>query len=374
MKIAIRTDASQFIGSGHIMRCKTLADKLQQHGAEIRFICRQYVGSLIQFLISNAHQVFVLPEPNSSRFSHGGHTGDHAMWLGVEQSDDAEQTIEALSDFKPDWLVVDHYGLDMVWERMLRPHVKSIMVIDDLANREHDCDLLLDQNLQSDMSMRYNGLTPAHAILLLGPQFALLRPEFQKAKLNIRERDGLVRRILVFFGGVDGTQQTEKVLATIRQLRQPEIKWDIVVGEQNPRAKVIELLCDELVNTNFHSQIANMAELMASADLAVGAGGGASWERCALGLPTILISTADNQLKTADALEQIGAAMNLGKSGDVTVKMLTEIIRHMLRSPERLRCMSRNAFNVSGGTGVDGTRALLDAMTFKVSNKNRRVN
>jgi UDP-2,4-diacetamido-2,4,6-trideoxy-beta-L-altropyranose hydrolase len=271
-------------------------------------------------------------------------------------------------------LVVDHYGIDVVWENMLRPHAGSIMVIDDLSNRKHDCDLLLDQNLHTDMTRRYIGLTPAHAMLLLGPQFALLQPEFQKAKLTLRERDGFVRRILVFFGGVDSTQQTEKVLTTIGQLKRPEIMWEVVVGVQNPRAKAIELLCQELANTSFHCQIANMAELMASADLAVGAGGSASWERCALGLPAILISTADNQWKTTAALEQAGAVWHLGKPIDVTVEILIEAIRNALRVPERLRRMSRNAFNVMGGAGVDGAQALLEAMTARMPSNNGRVN
>jgi UDP-2,4-diacetamido-2,4,6-trideoxy-beta-L-altropyranose hydrolase len=373
MRVAIRTDASSRIGSGHVMRCKTLAEELRSRGAEVRFICREHPGNLIQLLRSSGHLVSVLPASKASRIARREHAHDYALWLGVAHSEDAARTLEALGDFTPDWLVVDHYGFDAAWERLLRPHVGGILVIDDLANREHDCDLLLDQNLHADMSERYAGLTPAHAMLLLGPKFVLLRPEFQKARATLRARDGSVRRILVFFGGVDSTRQTEKVLAIIGQLRRPEITWDVVVGAQNPRAKAIELLCREISNTNFHCQITNMAELMVYADLAVGAGGSASWERCALGLPAILLSTADNQRETTAALEQAGAVWHLGKPSDVTAAMLTEAIRHAFSEPEMLRRMSRAAYNVLGGASVFGVQALLDAITAGMSKINVRV-
>lgn len=359
MKIAIRVDASSLIGSGHVIRCKTLADRLRRRRAEVRFICRGHPGNLIPLLRSAGYPVTVLP---ASQVATTQSVQNYATWLGVEQSVDAVQTIESLGDFRPDWLVVDHYALDATWESRLRPYVGCIMAIDDLANRSHNCDLLLDQNLSTKIEDRYANLLPPHAKLLLGPQFALLRPEFCGGHEMLRERDGTVRRILVFFGGVDKTLQTEMTLDAIRQIGRPEISVDVVVGVNNLRAETINVRCHKVGNVNFYQQIANMAELMMHADLALGAGGGASWERCSVGLPAIVVITSDNQLATVEELERAGAVLNLGRHENVTATTWAEAIRRVLERPEALRQMSQNAIKIIGRHNVDCSIALLDAI------------
>lgn len=369
MKVVIRTDAALHIGSGHIMRCKTLADEMRRQGAEIQFVCREYPGNLISLLRDWGYSTSSLPMPPTRVQSRDGNEDSCAYWLGMTPAEDAAQTQEALEGVKPDWLVVDHYGIDTRWECLLRPYVDRIMVIDDLANRKHHCDLLLDQNLYAGMESRYNGFTPPHTELLLGPRFALLRPEFRKARETLRDRDGEVRRILVFFGGVDRTQQTENILDVIEQFKRQDIMVEVVVGVNNPRTDAIRLRCAEIGNFHYHQQISNMAELMAAADLAIGAGGSASWERCAVGLPSILVSTAENQLETTASLEQAGAAWHLGWQEDVTAEMWTFAIQRAFEEPTTLRIMGRKAFEVMGAPRAEGVRILLDAMSVKVSHQ-----
>lgn len=186
MRVLIRTDASVEIGSGHLMRCLTLADQLRSEDSAVAFACRDLPGGLFDLLQTHGYRYARLPSATP---------GSNA------QQDDAEATLEAAEKLFPDgldWLVVDHYGLDATWERMLRPHVRKLMVIDDLANRPHDCDLLLDQNYYRDLDRRYHGLVPEQCITLLGPTYVLLRPEFADARQQLRLRDGSVRRILVF--------------------------------------------------------------------------------------------------------------------------------------------------------------------------------
>jgi UDP-2,4-diacetamido-2,4,6-trideoxy-beta-L-altropyranose hydrolase len=261
------------------------------------------------------------------------------------------------------WLIVDHYGLDRRWEERLRPLVKSILVIDDLADRPHDCDLLLDQNLGGDRAGRYDKLVPARCRRLIGPRYALLRREFRDARAGLRGRDGSLRRILVFFGGSDPSGETLKTLDALTVLNRKDLAVDVVVGASNPRQDEVRSRCAALPNTAFHSQISTMAALMAQADLAVGAGGTANWERCFLGLPAITIIIAGNQQASTDALAAAGAVRNLGRSEDVTRDHIAAALNEMIASPALLRGMSERAFAVMGEADRTEDRALIDMLT-----------
>lgn len=357
MKIAIRTDASLLIGSGHVMRCKTLADELRKNGADILFICRDHQGNLVSLLTDDDYSVTILPTPDSLNVVAADKSNEYSTWLGVDKSVDALQTIGALEDFKPDWLVVDHYGLDENWEKKLRKHAGKIFVIDDLTDHPHECDVLLNQNLLDNLDNAYQGLVPCHCRKLLGPRFALLRPEFRKARETLRERDGTIRRILVFFGGVDPTGETIKALEAIEMLARPDIVVDVVVGSNNPRVKEIEAICRTMSNVNFHHQISNMAQLMAVADLAIGASGTASWERCTLGLPSISLSIAENQSSIGSALAIRGATFFLGQASHVTSSMLLAAIHKFFADPGLGKLMSSTAMGILDSKSTHRVRA-----------------
>lgn len=331
MKVLVRTDASVEIGSGHLMRCLTLAEKLRGEDAEVVFACRDLPGGMFDFLQARGYRCARLFSTESGV---------------VPQEDDAKATIEAARRLFPDgldWLVVDHYGLDATWERMLRPHARKLMVIDDLANRGHDCDLLLDQNYYRDLDRRYQGLVPDTCITLLGPAYVLLRPEFSDARQRLRARDGAVRRILVFFGGSDPTNQTRKALDALKLLSRPEIPVDVVVGAANPYRDEIRSLCQEMLNVHYHCQVSNMAELIAAADIAIGAGGATTWERCSLGLPTLTVVFADNQLQTTRDLESFGAILFLGWANKITAAQLVCSIESLVGNPDLLGDLSKRA-------------------------------
>ena len=266
MNIVFRTDASLQIGTGHVMRCLTLADELRQRGAVVSFVCREHPGNLIGLIEGKGYSVKRLPQPTSEYFVTSEDVA-HAAWLGVPWQQDATETLAALGKMQPEWLIVDHYALDCRWESILRPNVGRIMVIDDLADRSHDCDLLLDQNLYQNMATRYDELVPATCAKLLGPKYALLRPEFAQARNNLRQRDGRVRRILVFFGGVDPTNETEKAIHALVSIADRQFAVDVVVGGGNPHKQQIENLCAEHEGFHYHCQVDNMAELMAAGQI-----------------------------------------------------------------------------------------------------------
>lgn len=309
MHVAFRTDSSLQIGTGHVMRCLTLATALADHGAQIDFICRTHKGNLIDLIEQRGFRVIALPLTSG-----GGKTSleqpAHTHWLGCDWQTDAQQSCDAISG-TVDWIIVDHYALDQRWERMVREKCKRIMCIDDLADRPHDCDLLLDQSL-GRRSQDYATLVAERTKLLLGPKYALLRPEFAQWRDNslVRRETPQLRHILVTMGGVDANNVTGQVLSALQRDEIPTLdKITVVLGPHAPwREQVTRQAADMPVPTQVLSGVDNMAELMTSCDLAIGAGGSTTWERCALGVPSILIILAENQRNIGHSLHQSGAA------------------------------------------------------------------
>jgi len=340
------------------MRCLTLADALSERGAEIHFICRELSGNLIGIIENNGYSVARLQHPEGEYESSPEEVA-HACWLGVTWQEDATDTIAALGEKQPDWLIADNYALDCRWEDMLRPHVGKIMVIDDLADRPHNCDLLLDQNLFKHMDSRYKGLIPGTCTNLLGPRYALLRPEFLMARRTLRERDCIVHRILVFFGGSDPTNETAKALEAVRMLDRPDIAVDVVVGKGNPHKEAIESFCLKLPAVSYHCQVNNMAELMSAADLAIGAGGATTWERCALGVPSLVTAVAANQQELAKAGARHGLFFYLGTTNSVSPDNLLDALKVFLSSPENLQSYSSNDLAAVDAKGTQRVADLL---------------
>lgn len=346
-KIAIRVDASSQIGTGHFMRCLTLADALKQRGAQARFVSRHLPEHLRSMLAAKGHEFALLDSPpNNAEADELA----HAHWLGVGQVRDATDSIQALSNVAWDWLIVDHYALDFRWESALRQNAGKILVIDDIADRQHDCDVLLDQNLYADMNSRYSGKVPSRCQLLLGPCYALLREEFRQLRDKIGPRDEPVKRALVFFGGVDADNYTGRTIEALSGIGITDLHVDVVIGAQHPCREQIKAAC---VRYGFicHVQTDKMAELMAAADLAIGAGGSATWERCCLGLPALAICTADNQQ------EQVAGAAREGLlySPEIRGALNQTIRRHtsaLIENGYLRQFISRNSLQAVDGRGT----------------------
>jgi UDP-2,4-diacetamido-2,4,6-trideoxy-beta-L-altropyranose hydrolase len=354
MNIAIRTDASLQMGTGHLMRCLTLADALRQRGGLIRFVSRHMTPHLQAMLADHGHELTRLDAT-----PHAGATDelDHAAWLGTSQAQDAKETLHALSDRQWDWLIVDHYALDARWESMLRGAVRSIAVIDDLADRRHDCDMLLDQNIQHIHGGAYAGKVPDHCELLLGPRFALLREEFRELREGVRPRNGPVARVLIFLGGVDAADYTGRALDAYVSLGLAGVHVDVVIGSQHPKRALLEAQCSEH-GFVCHVQTTRMAELMAAADLSIGAGGSATWERCCLGLPTLAICVADNQRK----LITDAAFEGLLYAPQVNNDWTTVVARHvkaLIENPPLRNFISRRGMDAVDGRGAQRVAATL---------------
>jgi UDP-2,4-diacetamido-2,4,6-trideoxy-beta-L-altropyranose hydrolase len=351
MKVVFRVDASSYIGTGHLMRCLSLAEALRERGVQAQFICRSHKGHLISLLQKKAMPVTILPVIVNSIETMDG---DYHAWLGSTQEEDAKQSIAALSGEKVDWLVIDHYGLDIEWEQQLRSHTNKLMVIDDLANRRHDCDILLDQNYSSeDGKSRYAELVSRACKQLLGPHYALLPHEYAIYRKTMRARDRKVDRVLVYFGGSDPHNVTALVLEALSSPQLRHLELDVVIGPNNPHIKALEIQSRERSRTKIYGSRPHLADLMAQADLAIGAGGTSTWERMCLGLPTLIISIAENQLPASIALAKAKLIDYAGHFSNIKIDHLTQLLLNLIHDQERL-----HELTLENQALVDGLGAL----------------
>lgn len=340
MKIAIRVDSSTLIGSGHVMRTMTLAGELRERGNDVIFVCRPHPGNIIEVIRSEGFRVKVLPEIDEA-YMPELHDIKHASWLAVDWEIDAEQTANQIISENVDWIIVDHYALDERWHKYIRMYVDHIMVIDDLADRKIDCDILLDQNLFKDMEMRYRDLFASSGVRLLGPEFAMLRPEFREARSRALVRGQGVKRIFVFFGGADPTNETTKVINALSNSAFRDVVIDVVVGNSNPQNHHIQQLCKKRENLNYYCQVSNMGELMLAADLCLGACGVNTWERCAVMLPAIAVAVAFNQIEIAEAVNDAGAIEYLGWAEAVSENDWQKATLNLMGDVPKLKSISQ---------------------------------
>lgn len=351
MKIAFRADASVQIGTGHVMRCLTLATEMHRRGHTCCFVCRDLPGHLSQMIGDAGFDLSVLPAP-AADFKADDNDPDHAAWAGVPWELDAEQTLAAAQDV--DWLVVDHYAFDARWEAAARCQGAKLAAIDDLADRQHIADLLLDQNL-GRRSSEYDDLLPQKTERLIGPNYALLRPEFaalrETALAGRAERGKKVKTVLVSMGGVDLENATGAVLNVIGA--QSDLSVTVVMGANAPFLDLVQAQAaacsgrvEVIVNTS------DMAGLMTDADLAVGAAGGTSLERCALGLPSLVAVLAQNQVEAAAALSIAGAAIEIGspQSSEFPARLADALKQTQVFG--NLNTLSLAAASVTDGRGV----------------------
>jgi UDP-2,4-diacetamido-2,4,6-trideoxy-beta-L-altropyranose hydrolase len=332
------------------MRCATLARELMSRGMEASFICRDHVGSLGDVLEAQGFGVHRLPSSGSD--TAGGNL------LGGSWEDDAAAVGAILSERRqqPDWLVVDHYEIDARWEQRLRPHARRIMVIDDMANRPHDCDLLLDQNLVAHHDVRYEGLVPSSCRKALGPSYALLQTAYAELHDRVPPRSGTIQRILVSFGGSDATALVERCLRALLAADRPDIIVD-VVGPVDRSA--CTAAAKGFGDVRFHNSVPSLASLIVAADLALGAAGATTWERLCLGLPAVAITVAENQRPIAEELQRRGL---LVWAGDASVS--DETLERTITSA--IHQGSDETASIAAAQVVDGrgTQRIASAMTL----------
>ncbi|MGE0201146.1 MAG: UDP-2,4-diacetamido-2,4,6-trideoxy-beta-L-altropyranose hydrolase [Candidatus Melainabacteria bacterium] len=336
-QILIRADASRTIGTGHIMRCLTLATALRNQGHEVSFASVPAPGDCIASVEAAGFPV-----------------------LRLQQTDETIPTTGG----RFDWLVVDHYGLEARWEQAMRAVTRNIMVIDDLADRPHDADLLVDQN-RDHTEADYRPLISENCRLLIGPQYALLREEFRIARNPVKPAGNGIRQLLISFGGSDPTGETAKTLTALAGMppaQRPENIVVVVGGSFEGLAALQQQF--HWPGLSFRQNIADMAQVLSQSDLVIGGGGTTSWERCCLGAPSVIIAVADNQRGISRSLAEYGAAQFLGMHATVTAADIQAALIALQSDPGALNAMRQQAAALVDGLGVDRVTAAMTTVAL----------
>lgn len=354
-RAVFRVDASAEIGTGHLMRCLTLAAALREVGWDCRFLMRAPPAALARRVATQGVALATLPAPGTDD-APPTDGPPHARWLGVALEREIAQSRAALAAAVPDWVIVDHYALDARWETAAVPRGARVMAIDDLADRPHACDLLLDPTL-GRRAEDYGGLVPADARLLLGPAYAPLRSAFaaRRAESVARRKQPELRRILVTMGGVDPDNVTGRILIALAETKLPAgLEVVAVLGGAAPWIDAVRTAAAKApFPATVKVDVEDMAREMIAAELAIGAAGTTAWERCCLGLPTLMLVTAENQRGIARALDGAGAARLISDANDPAWPERLAAALDALAEPGTLAEMAHRAAAVCDGRGAE---------------------
>ena len=367
MSVVFRVDASINIGIGHVMRCLTLADEIKKTDSDILFVCSALEGNLKRLINIRGFEVSLinhdLEVKNNQNFS----------WY-----QDVNETIGIIKNIKPTWLIIDHYGIDYLWHDKIRKYTNQIMVIDDLANRQMYCDLLLDNTI-GRKPKDYYLLVNNDCELLLGPEYSLIRHEFREYRLLSSKKqfkDFAIRNILVSMGGMDFNNITEDVINSIFALDwSPELVVNVVLSEMAPNIRsVLKLSKKTNININIIISPKSMAKLMFEADISIGASGSSAWERCSLGLPTLAICSAENQLDIFKELDNLKVHFATDINGKYKFPSLISQLEKIKENPSVLKPLIENSFNICDALGANRVESKMwqsvakDGKNFDVKN------
>jgi UDP-2,4-diacetamido-2,4,6-trideoxy-beta-L-altropyranose hydrolase len=346
MRVAFRADASIALGSGHLTRCRALADELRERGARVQFFTSDGEDSGPEYLRAAGFPVHLLK-----------HTA-------VEQIDEMSAALATTAPW--DWLLVDHYAIEAGAHRAWRAHAGRIAVIDDLADRELDCDLLLDQNYNALQPGRYDALVPRACMQILGPHYALLRPEFSQQKRVSNDRGDPVNRLLISLGGSDPDNIAAHILRSLSVDEFAQLEIDVLAGQANPHFDELLAVAGERPHTRVHRHVDDPWQAIARADLIIGAGGGSTWERCCLGVPSAVISLADNQRENARKLGEAGYTMYLGDASRLSPENIRNTIGCLIANPALRQHLSDMGQSLVDGKGARRVANILCAMNIQL--------
>jgi UDP-2,4-diacetamido-2,4,6-trideoxy-beta-L-altropyranose hydrolase len=348
MKIAIRVDASIPMGIGHLRRCLSLAHALRRAGAEVTFIVRALGIDASAMVRTAGFAALELAAPAGPLEAPGDNAPAHYAWAGVPQLQDAKETCAALAGCVHHWVVVDSYSFDARWHAAVRELTGArIAVIDDVADRTIDADLLVDHNLAPDHREKYGTLAARVPRLLGGPSFALLDPAYEQIPPPRFQRE--VRSIGVFMGGTDPSNASERAVRACRDVAGFTGPIEIATTSVNPRLPRLRALCAERSGITLLVDEPQLSAFFARHDLQIGAAGGAVWERCRVGVPTIALALADNQKAS---LAQLGARGAVWAALAAEPHALGRDIARLVDDPDTRRELGRRSHELVDGKGA----------------------
>lgn len=300
--LIIRADANPEIGSGHVMRCLALAEAWQDSGGKVCFVFATSSPALEERIIKEGFIV--------------SHIGSKPGTL-----EDAVATAEIARNEGAGWIVVDGYHFGGGYQKEIKDCGFSLLVLDEYGHADYYyADIVLNQNISADLSL-YPKHNPSTRFLL-GTNYVLLRNEFLRWAGYQRVITPVARNVLVTLGGSDPENVTWTVIDILKSLDEKELEVIVVAGSLNshlPQLREMVKLCP---NFCIRSNVENMPELMAWADLAITAGGSTCWEIAFMRLPHLIIVIAENQVRIAEKLQGAGAARYAGEYNEISKEHL----------------------------------------------------
>ncbi len=336
-RLLIRADASPEIGAGHLMRCLAVAQEWIRQGGEVIFLSNCQIPELIDRLKGVGCRVQIT---NSSH----------------PDGEDVRQLRILLNTFAPHWLIVDGYHFDNLFQKEVYEakgrSTKSLFIDDFGSQEEYWADLILNQNLRYEDPLITNKyIQHSGQRLLLGPQYALLRQGFQKK--GEKEIVPKAKKVLVTMGGADPLNQTNVVLGALNQIRSIHLEIQIIIGAANKRLAEVEQRVQQSPHQiTLRNNVKEMEEVMAWADLAITAAGSTCWELSAMGVPMLLLVTANNQAVVADGLSRSGVACSLGWYAEIDPATIKRAVKRVLGGYELRLNMSKKGRDLVDGQGV----------------------
>ncbi|MBL6654565.1 MAG: UDP-2,4-diacetamido-2,4,6-trideoxy-beta-L-altropyranose hydrolase [Flavobacteriaceae bacterium] len=339
MNIGVRVEASDKIGTGHLKRCISLSLEIKENlDADVIFFFSgddRYLD-----LLKNHDLAFHKIKSNTFNY-----LDDVKLLKSIVKKNNIELS----------FIIVDHYKIDINWEKQLSDY--KIIVLDDLANRKHHADILIDQNLYNNYQKRYLDLVNKGCILLLGPKYAILNNKYKKLRKNLIKKNSY-KNVLISFGGTDEFELTEQLLAKFSSC--PDLNEYIfhAVVTKSFKNKPLIRSYSRYENIEIYEDLDCLSSLMYECDFSIGAGGTTTWERFAMKLPAIVITIAENQVESANYLKKNGFIDYIGKAKDLRKDWIENIIS-MIKDKKNLESQSKK---ISDIVDAEGTKRIINSM------------
>lgn len=344
MRALFRVDSGRHIGQGHLSRCRNLAQVFLNYGADVHFVCRDHLGR--GFLCEGISEHILDPGVEILETSQ---LADYSQWLGVTAYEDLGQTLEVIDSIGPvDVFVSDHYSLNGDYHK--RVPAKIHLAFDDLANSSFYCDFLLNQN-PNMTEKSYEDFADSSAELLLGPEFAPLAQKFPLNRPDSFRNLTSVKTVGVYLGGSDPTGETLKIVRAFRQIK-PDFCLNILLSKKHSTWGEVSSIAEEMDTVKLSGFQEDMCQFWLENDVVIGAVGVSSWERACLGIPSLIVISADNQKAVAENLHINKQNFLVGNGRDLTEKNWQSILQQRFSDLNLLNQLAENSFQLTDGRGA----------------------
>ena len=350
IRLLIRADASVQMGTGHIMRCLAIAQAVQHNGGIVHFAAATCPKVLSDRLMKEGFRI---------------HTVSNTPDV-FNTEEDLEVTLKIAQKLKPEWICVDGYQFGSAYQKVLKEAGYKVVFIDDFGHAEfYSADFVLNQNISAQFDW-YQRRSP-QTQLLLGERYTLLRNEFMLWKRWRRSVQNTVRYILITLGGSDSDNITAWILEALQLVKIPSLHLTVVIGGSNPHHKSLECLAHKCIHSiKLLKDVADMPQLIAEADLAIAAGGSTNWELALLGLPSLILTLAENQSAIAQTLHEKGIVISLGHVEEVKQEDFLYQFESLCYDRQKREKMSQAGQALIDGKGCDRILAKLQEAPLRL--------